>query len=111
MTRELYLDMHKSMGTEPLEKDIPISLSDLPYLVQQSLQVYSLLPSDFDSNSGLYLGKNLTILPFLFDLYDVEDKKQSLDVIIIADQINKEIVNKKNIIKINKAMSNGTNNN
>jgi len=111
MTKELYLDMHKQMGTTPEEGSIPIGLEDLPHLVQKSLQIYSLLPSGFDSNSGIYTGKILTLIPFLFDIYNIEDKKQTLDIIIIADQINKEIVNKKNVIKINKAISNGAKNN
>lgn len=95
--------MCEQMASEPVENEIPIEFHDLPLDIQTVLDVYSLLPNEWNPETGFYLGKNLNLLPYLFKLHDIDDEKHSLNIIIIADQINKDIINTKQEAKLKKA--------
>lgn len=66
--------MCKELGTEPIPEEIPIDYSDFPPQVQQAILIYNTLPEDWEGFSGVYLGKNFTILEFLMNLFEVDDK-------------------------------------
>lgn len=75
------------MGSEPLEEEIPVDRGSLTRDTQLVFMLYDKLQSKWEGMSGSYLGKDLSILPTLFDLYDIEDyeKKYCLDIIPIID--------------------------
>lgn len=66
------------MGTEPVEEDMPLDMSDFPYEAQQAVQVFGLLKDVWDPFGGNYLGKDLTIIFQVFDLLEVENSSRKL---------------------------------
>ena len=46
-----------------------------PYEVQMAFFIYSLLQDTWDGMNGMYMGKNLSGLATLLDIYEIEDKK------------------------------------
>lgn len=103
MTKDTYYDMCESMNSDPIDEEIPVEFQDFPFEVQLALEIYSLLPTMWDTEHGFYLGRRLEIMPYLFRLHNVEDEKEALCIILIADEINKEIINKKQAAELKKA--------
>ena len=95
--------MCKQIGAEPKEDEIPIEFLDLPYELQELMEIHSLLPQEWDTNSGYYLGKNYTLLPYLFKLYNIDDEKESLTIILKYDNVIQEDLNKQQQNKIKRA--------
>ena len=73
MTKDQYYEMCEVLGTEPLEEEIPVEASDFPTSIQESITIFNYLPDRWDSMSGTYFGKDYSILPFLIELYEIED--------------------------------------
>lgn len=78
VSKEQYLEMCELMGTEPVEEDMPLDMSDFPYEAQQAVQVFGLLKDVWDPFGGNYLGKDLTIIFQVFDLLEVENSSRKL---------------------------------
>lgn len=97
MTKEVYLEMCATMGTEPIEEEIPVEHEDLLADVQEALNIYSKLRDEWDTMNGVYLGKNFTSLLDIFTIYGVaiEDRKTVLDLINIIDVHRSKVLNKK----------------
>lgn len=74
MTKEAYLAMCEQLGSEPIESEIPVEFSDLPYEVQQAYHLFSYLPDRIDSFSGTYLGKDMSGISDIMDILYIEDK-------------------------------------
>ena len=108
MTKEQYYSMCEELDEPPIEENIPIEIQDLPYEVQQALSIYYHMRSDFNAETGFYLGKNYNNFGTLCDIFEVEDRKFVLWVISVADSINMKLLNKKkNNISINNGKVNG----
>jgi len=77
----------EQLGNEPLEEEIPVEREDLYWETQEVFELYDLLSARWEGMSGSYLGKDLNLLPMLFDLYDVPIyiKKYALFIIPIID--------------------------
>lgn len=88
MTRDQYFEMCEMMGTQPQEADIPVELSDFPDEVQTAFQVYHVLQDHWEGMSGTYMGKNLTGLGEVLEVYEVEksDRKLILELINLIDR-------------------------
>lgn len=84
------------MGETPKLEDYPFEFSDFPYIVQQIIEIYHLLPAQYEGLAGSYLGKNFNLVPFLFDTYGIEDHKFALVLIKKLDSVETKIVNSKN---------------
>jgi len=54
---------------------MPPALDLYPYEVQMAFFVYHLLQDTWDGMNGYYMGKNLTGLGDILDIYEIEDKK------------------------------------
>lgn len=54
---------------------MPLETSAFPAEVQVAFFIFDLLSDRWDGQSATYLGKDWTSVPFLLDLYEVEDKK------------------------------------
>lgn len=80
--------MCEMLGSEPQESDIPVELSDFPDEVQTAFQVYQVLQDHWEGMSGTYMGKNLTGLSEVFDVYEVPktDRKMVLEFIHLIDR-------------------------
>ena len=88
MTKDAYYEMCEQLGTEPIDSEVPIEISDFPELIQVCLLIYSKLKDNWDPTVGKYLGKDYTIVFELFDLYSVDtvdERIMLLDVMQIID--------------------------
>jgi len=57
---------------------MPLETSDFPEEVQVAFFMYSFLSDRWDGMSGSYLGKDWTIIDYLFKLHYVDNKKEIL---------------------------------
>lgn len=66
----------------------------MPYEVQMALDLYSYLPDIFGDMSGIFIGKDLSILPFLFTTFNVINEKSVLEWIKTITNIQKSEISK-----------------
>ena len=91
MNREQYFLMCEQLGTEPLDSEVPAEFSDFPFEVQEVINIFSILPDKWEGMSGTYMGKDYSILPYLFDnVFEVLDVKVSMKLLLVIDRIVKE---------------------
>lgn len=95
MTKERYLELCEELGSEPVDSEMPLDLYDMPVEVEQAYHVYSILPANFDSFSGVYYGKYLDQAPKLMELMCVEPKQEIMKVLILIDSVEREEINRK----------------
>lgn len=88
MTKDQYFEMCEMMGYEPNDKDIPVELDDFPSEVQTAFQVYQVLQDHWEGMSGTYMGKNLTGVKDILDIFEVDplDRKLILELIGMIDR-------------------------
>jgi hypothetical protein len=79
------------LQNQPVDTEkIPVEFEDFLIDTQIAMNITHTLPDKIDSNSGSYLGKDLSILPFLLDLYEIKNKKDSVMLIMrIVDEVAK----------------------
>lgn len=86
------------MGSTPKLEEIPVDLSDLFPDTQLAIQIYRMLPDLWAGMTGHYLGKELSSLKIMFDIWHIEDSNlQSyiLYTIKILDVEMSEIISAK----------------
>lgn len=101
MTKEQYFEMCEMMGNDPIEEEIPVEISDLPYEVQLAYNVYNSLNDNWEGMSGSYLGKQFQGIGEVMDIMGVDDKKTTLEIILLIDACRKEYYAKQQKIKQN----------
>ena len=84
MTKEMYLEMCATLGSTPIEDEIPVEAQDLPYQAQIALEIYSYLKDKWDGMSGLYMGKDLSYIKQIFEFWQVPEEEYKLTYIIIS---------------------------
>lgn len=81
------------LGTEVVEEDLPLELSDLSFQSQLALEVYNYLTENWVQTA--YLGKNLNGISELFDILDIQGRYQRLLIIkfikIIDNHVSEKI--------------------
>ena len=89
MTKEQYFEMCETLGSEPIESEIPVEFEDFPPEVQLGLSIYKQMRDEWEYMGGNYLGKNLNGIFELFEVYGVEaqDKRYYLELIHNIDSI------------------------
>lgn len=94
--------MCELMGNEPVEDEIPIEFEDFPWEVQQAFSVYNMLRDEWDSMSGLYLGKTLIGIKDILDAMEIEREEHKFMIILVrmidrvrSDEINSKKANEK----------------
>ena len=89
MTKGQYLEMCQMLNTEPVAEELPVELEDLPVEAQQALELYQNLYDKWDSMAGRYEGKDLSIFPYLLDLWKipVNEHKVYFTLIKLIDSI------------------------
>lgn len=97
MTKDKYFELCELLGNDPIESEIPISISDFPELIQEVFQIYFLLSDIWDTLGGNYLGKNLDNIFEFFNLYGLSDAEKLLSISIIQemDNVRKKIISAK----------------
>lgn len=88
MTKDAYFEMCESLGSEPLEEEIPVEFEDFCLDVQEALGIYSKLRDEWDYMGGNYIGKNYVGLIDILELLDVpvEDRRTQFELIGIIDK-------------------------
>lgn len=97
------------LNTEPDEADLPVDRSDLCLETQIVLNLYDKLRSIWDGFSGHYMGKDLSLLPILFEEYDTERciRRYAWDIIPVIDNFVAQDVADKIKSRSNKGVPGG----
>lgn len=74
------------MGWEPNLDEAPLDPSSLGYEVQQALMLFNILPDRIEGMSGSWLGKDFNSLSTFMDIYEVEDRQDVLEYILIIQR-------------------------
>ena len=72
MDVDKYLRICYELGEEPDPAKMPPDPSDFPEEVQVAFLLSGYLEDRWDGTSGSYLGKNYSILEYLFSIYNIE---------------------------------------
>ena len=83
MTREAYFELCETMGSEPVQSEIPIEYEDLAEIAQQAINIYHLLRDIWEPMSGTYMGKDTSSIFDFFDLYDIEKEEQRIIITLV----------------------------
>jgi hypothetical protein len=54
---------------------MPPEIGNFPLEVQQAFLIHSVLPDNWDGMSGSYMGKDLSALGEILNIYEIEDKR------------------------------------
>lgn len=97
MTKDQYFEMCEALGTEPIDSEVPVELDDFPIEVQQAFAVYRMLRDEWDSMSGIYLGKTLIGITEVLHATDIdpEDNKFIISLVRLIDQVRAKEINSK----------------
>ena len=74
------------MGWEPNETEIPLDPSSLEYEVQQALMLFNILPDRVEGMGGSWLGKDFNSLSVFMDIYEITDRQEVLEYILIIQR-------------------------
>ena len=103
MTKDRYYELMDQLGKEVKEDEVPVEISDLPLSFQTYIAVFSYLPDKWDGMSGTYLGKDLSPLDTILDIFDVQDKLLAIRTIKTLEAIRSKALNVKKPKKGKKA--------
>jgi hypothetical protein len=98
MSKDAYFEMCEMLKQEPIEEEIPLELADFPELVQQCFVVYGILPDQWDSMGGGFMGKDYSIVFNLFQVYDIVDSAEvllCLDFLQHMDGVRQKLIAEK----------------
>lgn len=95
MTKDQYYAMQEQLGKEVDPARVPKDLSDLPLSFQTYIAVFSYLPDRYEGMSATYLGKDLSPLGTLLDIFEVTDRVLALQVISRLDKIRSDTLAQK----------------
>ena len=94
MTKDRYFDMCESLGSEPLDSEIPIEYDDFPLEVQEAIRIYNNLQDNWDYMGGNYIGKNLNGFKDILSIFEVdpEDHRAVYELIMRIDRIRSKSI-------------------
>jgi hypothetical protein len=97
MTKDQYFEMCEALGNEPLESEIPVDFDDFPLEVQQAFNAYKMLRDEWDTMSGVYLGKSLIGIKDILEATEIDTSEHKLIVMLIRiiDNVRSEEINNK----------------
>lgn len=97
MTKEAYFEMCETMGSDPLESEIPVEFEDFPIEVQQAFNAYRMLRDEWDTMNGNYLGKSLIGVKDVLEATEIEQSEQKFIIMLIRmiDAVRSDEINNK----------------
>ena len=98
MTKDAYFELCEMLGNEPVDSDIPVEWSDLPDIVQITMEIYSFLPDRWEGMSATFLGKDYQIVFNLFETFDIDNKSERnliLRLMSYIDSVRSKIIQRK----------------
>ena len=88
MDKAKYLMMMEQLGREPDPAEIPPDYEDFSDIVQDAIQIYSILPDNWESFGGTFLGKDYSILPYLAEkVYIIDNHPLLMQVLLMIGNI------------------------
>jgi hypothetical protein len=99
MTKEQYFEMCEMLGSQPSEEEIPVEFEDFPLEVQEAYLLYNILSDNWDGMSGTYMGKDLSGIKDIMEIYGIEDARLTLQLINSIDSTRRTIINNKRATK------------
>jgi len=77
VSKEKYLLLCESLGTEPNPEAMPLELEDFPDIVGQGLQIFNDLRDTYvPGEYPCYNGKDLSSLEILYNIYEIHDVRE-----------------------------------
>ena len=67
---------------------MPLEVSGFPAEIQAAFFLYGSLEDRYEGMSGMYMGKNWTMIEFLFSTYQIEEPKIILYFMKLLENIN-----------------------
>lgn len=97
MTKDQYFEMCEALGSEPIESEIPVELDDFPIEVQQAFSAYRMLRDEWDSMSGVYLGKSLIGITEVLSATEIDPEDTKFITLLVRniDQVRAQEINSK----------------
>jgi hypothetical protein len=99
--------MCEQMGWEPKEEEIPKDPSFLPYECQEALMLFNILPDRVEGMSGTWLGKDLNSLSSIMDIYEIENKRDVLEYLLVIQRVYSEHYAQQQKMRESRAKSKG----
>ena len=75
---------------------MPPTVGDYPYEVQVAFFIHDILPDRWEGMSGHYMGKDMSSLGTLLEVWEVEDRRETLYFIKHIEARNSRKINKEN---------------
>ena len=72
------------MGLDVDEEEIPLDIDDLSFNSQQTLLLFNILPDKVEGMNGIWLGKEYAGLTDIMDIYDIDNRKDVLDLLQVC---------------------------
>tara|TARA_R110000764_G_scaffold7313_1_gene26144 strand:+ start:165 stop:497 length:333 start_codon:yes stop_codon:yes gene_type:complete len=88
--------MCDKFGSDPNDDEMPPAMGDYPYEVQVAFFIHDILPDRWEGMSGHYMGKDMSSLGTVMDIYDVEDRRTTLYFLKHIEMKNANQINEKN---------------
>ena len=82
-----YLSICDKLGEAPDPDRMPLETSDFPEEVQTAFFVFDYLQDRWEGMSGSYLGKEWSNIEFLFDLFDIQERRTVLYFIKLWENV------------------------
>jgi len=94
MTKDSYFEMCETLGSEPIESEIPVEYEDLLTDVQEALNIYYKLRDEWDTMNGNYMGKNYSGILDIFTILQVpvQDHRTMFDLIGLIDRHRSKMI-------------------
>ena len=73
--------MCAALHQEPDPAKVPIEFEEFPYSIQELFTIVNTLPDRWDGMSGSYMGKDMSLIPYLFEVYDISEHRISLYIL------------------------------
>jgi hypothetical protein len=97
MTKDAYFEMCEALDSQPLESEVPVEFDDFPLEVQQAFNAYRMLRDEWDTMSGIYLGKSLIGIKDVLEATEIEPNEYKFIIMLIRviDNVRSEEINSK----------------
>lgn len=84
----------EQLGQEPNPDEIPIDpATDFDRSAQQALYIFTILPDKIEGMAGMWLGKDFGGIGDIFEIYNVANKRDTMDYLVYMIQIARESYN------------------